>query len=408
MKKTLLTVFTLLTFALVNAQEFTTPNGVIYTITDTTALTAELKDGSGLSGDVVLGSTANYEGNDYTITSIGNNAFKNVTSITSITLPSEAESIGGNAFLNCTVSSVILPTKVTLFKNNAFKNSGITEITFPDSVNETSFNQKSFTDCVLLETITLPVGITAIGDQSKSKYEVFKGASSLKTVNNFGDVQTVGNGVFQNAPLLSSIDISGMTYINANSFNGCAALTSVTLNSNLTGIAKQAFMGTGIKSVVIPNTVTEILIDAFKDCTSLKDVQVDHVTPLALDVVNVPIFTNTDTSAATLHVPTGTTGSYQNADVWSAFGTFSEEVILGTENNLQYLNLSFYPNPTNGIVTISNIQEKNIDVTVYDLNGRALLNTTNSQVDISNLTSGVYLFKVKAEKSEVVKRIVKQ
>ena len=67
-----------------------------------------------------------------------------------------------------------------------------------------------------------------------------------------------------------------------------------------------------------------------------------------------------------------------------------------------------YPNPTNGIVTISNIQEKNIDVTVYDLNGRALLNTTNSQVDISNLTSGVYLFKVKAEKSEVLKRIVKQ
>jgi len=45
---------------------------------------------------------------------------------------------------------------------------------------------------------------------------------------------------------------------------------------------------------------------------------------------------------------------------------------------------------------------------VIDLNGRALLNTTKPQVDISNLDSGVYLFKVKTENNELVKRIIKK
>lgn len=404
MKKTLLTLIAILTFTFINAQDFTTSDGVIYTVTDTTA---ELKDGTALSGDVILPSTANDGSTDYTITTIGNNAFKDVTTITSITLPSEVTVIGANAFENCTLTSVVLPTKVTLFKNNAFKNSGLTSITFPDSVNELSFNQKAFVDCASLETITFPVGITAVGDQSKSKYETFKGASSLTTVINFGDVQTVGNGVFQNCPLLSSIDISGMTYINANSFNGCLNLKSVTLNSGVTGIAKQAFLGTGLKSIVLPSSISEIAIDAFKDCLFLVDVQVNHASPLAL---TVDVFTgSTDSSSATLHVPAGTTSSYQSATGWSNFGTFSEETILSLENLQQELSISFYPNPTKGIVTVKNNGQKvSTNITVFDVSGRVLLNTSKSQVDISNFASGIYLFKIKTQNNELVSRIIKE
>ncbi|MBP8792394.1 MAG: leucine-rich repeat protein [Lutibacter sp.] len=406
MKKTLLNLFTILTLTLVNAQDFTTADGVTYAVSTVDVANCTLKNGTALSGDIVLPASVSDGSTSYLITEIGNNAFKNGTSLTSLDLSStQITTIGANAFENCTLTSIVFPNTITLFKNVSFRNSGLTSVTFPSSVTNMSFNQNSFQNCASLQTITFPVGMTAVGDQATSRWQTFMGATSLTTVVNFGSVQTVGNGIFQGCTLLTNIDISGLTYINANAFNGCAALTAVSINSNLTGIGKQAFMGTGISSIILPSTITAIDIDAFKDCVSLKNVQVDHAAPLAL---TDEVFSGTtDPSTATLHVPTGTTTAYQSADKWSAFGTIVEGT-LSAESFNQELNWSFYPNPTSNVVIIKNTQEIILDITVYDVNGRALLSTTNPQVDISNLTTGVYVFKVKTENNEFTKRVIKK
>ena len=87
------------------------------------------------------------------ITSIGDFAFKNCESLTSITIPSSVTSIGDWAFDDC---------------------KGLTSITIPSSV--TSIGEKAFSWCESLTSITIPSSVTSIGDSA------FWGCKSLKTI----------------------------------------------------------------------------------------------------------------------------------------------------------------------------------------------------------------------------------
>ena len=68
--------------------------------------------------------------------------------------------------------------------------------------------------------------------------------------------------------------------------------------------------------------------------------------------------------------------------------------------------ISVYPNPTQGIITItSKFQIETVDV--YSILGHKVAEFTNSsQLDLSQLTSGVYLLKIKAEGKTTTKKIV--
>ncbi|MFV0306045.1 MAG: T9SS type A sorting domain-containing protein [Moheibacter sp.] len=65
--------------------------------------------------------------------------------------------------------------------------------------------------------------------------------------------------------------------------------------------------------------------------------------------------------------------------------------------------LNFYPNPVSNILTIST--KKNIEeFTVFNTLGQKVLNSTNvknGQIDVSSLSSGVYVFQVKMEDGKV-------
>lgn len=82
--------------------------------------------------------------------------------------------------------------------------------------------------------------------------------------------------------------------------------------------------------------------------------------------------------------------------------------LLSIEDDLLKNKLRMYPNPTSGVVFVENSLQKIIDITVYDLTGSTLLSTKETQVDISNLDSGVYIFKVKTENGQLIKRIIKR
>jgi hypothetical protein len=73
-------------------------------------------------------------------------------------------------------------------------------------------------------------------------------------------------------------------------------------------------------------------------------------------------------------------------------------------------NFRFYPNPVKDILYFDTNNQIITDFKVIDLNGRVVLNDipVNYQIDISHLSSGVYLFQIKTEESSVSKKFIKK
>ncbi len=85
------------------------------------------------------------------------------------------------------------------------------------------------------------------------------------------------------------------------------------------------------------------------------------------------------------------------------------------EYNKMIDGVSIYPNPTNGIVTLQKTTQINLKLLeVFDVNGRLLksVNVSNMQlqknIDLNNLSSGVYFITVTSDDSKGMMRLVKQ
>lgn len=82
---------------------------------------------------------------------------------------------------------------------------------------------------------------------------------------------------------------------------------------------------------------------------------------------------------------------------------------LGVNQN-EMIDFTYYPNPTNGIVNISSINNIT-SVTVYNLAGQLLyhdkINNLNTNVDITAFAKGTYFFKLNFDEKEVNFKILK-
>ena len=194
------------------------------------------------------------------MTSIGNSAFKNCTSLASIEIPSSVTSIGNEAFAYCTnLTSIEIPSGVTSIENYAFSN-----CTSLNSINVDKDNQSySSEDGILF-------------DKEKKKLITYPAGKKEKEYNIPSSVTSIGAGTFYGCRSLTRIEIpSSVTSIECLAFYGCTSLTSIEIPSSVTRIAAQVFYGcTSLTSIEIPSSVTSIGMWAFYNCTSLTSIEI--------------------------------------------------------------------------------------------------------------------------------------
>lgn len=233
---------------------------------------------TGTESTVILPSTIS----NWPVTKIGEDALKDNTTITSVTIPASVTEIGSNAFAGCTnltsvkyggdwskltiqsgnpavqdaanaplfdfaftpdntavivrykgtAADVTIPSRykgkpVTMIDHAAFYNSVVTSVTIPDSV--TSIRDSAFVFCSQLTNISIPNSVTAIGSFA------FDGCTKLESITLPSSLSTIQSYAFYNCGNLKTIRIPvSVTFIENFAFDGCPSSMTVTYSGSKT------------------------------------------------------------------------------------------------------------------------------------------------------------------------------
>jgi hypothetical protein len=206
------------------------------------------------------------------VTSIGSYAFENCTSLASVVIGDSVTSIGYAAFYDCTsLTSIEIPDSVTSIGDYAFYDcTSLASVVIGDSV--TSIGSYAFYDCTSLASVVIPDSATSIGSYA------FSDCTSLTSIEIPDSVTSIGESVFHNCTSLTSIEIpDSVTSIDYYAFSDCTSLTSIEIPNSVTSIGPYAFYNcTSLASVVIGDSVTSIGYHAFSDCTSLTSIEIPN------------------------------------------------------------------------------------------------------------------------------------
>ena len=221
------TLFTLTTLAMLAPSAFAIEfvvDGLRYSVNSDNTTVTVAGYSSMPSGDLTIPPSVTYSGTTYSVTTIGESAFANCHSLTSVTIPNSVTSIGNSAFGNCNgLTSVTIGNYVTSIGNHAFSNcKGLTSVTIPNSV--TSIGDSAFAYCSGLTSVTIPNSVTSIGDYAFETYDSRNGCNAI--------IETASSTLIQGC--MNTIIPNSVTSIGDRAFYVCTGLTSVTIPNSVT------------------------------------------------------------------------------------------------------------------------------------------------------------------------------
>ncbi len=226
------------------------------------------------------------------VSSIGNYAFVNCRSLTSINLPANLSSIGSSAFSNCpSLTSVNIPESVSSIGSSAFNSCySLTSINIPANVS--SIETYTFYNCYSLTSIVIPANLSSIGNYA------FDSCYSLTSINIPANVSSIGKDAFQHCYSLTSVVIpESVSSIRDYTFYNCYSLTSISIPANVSSIGNYAF----------------------NSCNSILKYVFNRTTPPTLS--NTKVFTNIN-SICKIYVPDESVEAYKDATNWNTYADY--------------------------------------------------------------------------------------
>lgn len=216
--------------------------------------------------------------NDTQLTEFCDNMFKSASSLTSITIPGVIKTIGANCFNGCqSLNNVVIEEGVEVIDNYAFNNcSALDTISIPNTLIDVGYNV--FTQTPIETT---PSQYTTQYDNgyylgnTLNPYVLLIAVTSndiASCVINAG-AKIIGPSVFQSNTVLTSVTFDSnptLKSISSAAFSGCTALSSFTIPNTVVSIEGSAFQNTGLTTIHIPDSVTELGERVFGSCSSLQ------------------------------------------------------------------------------------------------------------------------------------------
>ena len=245
---------------------------------------------AGAGGDITI--PAQIDSKD--VTAIGDGAFEGKVSLTGAVMPETLKTIGAMAFYGSGLRTVTVPEGVTAIGNNAFSTCrNLTAAWLSGSF--TSLGSGVFYNCSSLCAIELPDGLSSI------PVYTFCGCSALETVTIPDGVTSIGDWAFSQCGFESLTIPEGVVSIGDRAFFNCASLASISLPDSVMDIGDAAFLYCrSLGSISIPAGVTRIGEYTFSGCSSLKSVSL----PSGLSSIGASAF-NGCAALESVSVPAG-------------------------------------------------------------------------------------------------------
>lgn len=314
-------------------------------------------------GDIVIPAQVTVDGVTLPVTEIGDSAFADCISLTSVTLPPTITRIGNYAFTHCkymkdlnfpeslitigrgafsdcySFTRVELPPSVTRLGNYAFYHCvNLVDIMIGEGVR--NIGQSAFQECFSIESLVLGCKVDTIGAcafkycrnlqsvtipatvQVLGEY-CFDGCYSLESVRFADCAVVIRSGAFSDCMSLTNVDFGHyVKSMSMYSFGGCYSLREVKLPNSLYLIDRSAFLYCyELTHVVLGRGLRRIGKDAFTGCNDIQSITCKAVTPP--DVTgSLP---GSVTHDATLIVPLGTGDLYRAIEPWRSFKHIIEQ-----------------------------------------------------------------------------------
>lgn len=251
----------LLFISFIQAAEFKDGNIFYRTLSDNEVAVIYPTDNSATySGSIVLPESVTYESTEYRVTTIAQQAFF-MSEITSITIPNSVTEIQQYAFAACReLSSITLPEGISKIAYRSFSQCiKLTEIALPESITE--IEDFAFRDCTGLIAIALGKQVTQIGNNA---FYYCPALQQFTVAEDNPAYASIDGVLFDKAKttLFAYPNAKGSTYtipdevtvIGPGAFQGCNALTSITLGKGVASLGSNPFMSC--------TRLQEILVDA--------------------------------------------------------------------------------------------------------------------------------------------------